>query len=171
MRIAALMVITLLAAPMLRADELPAVEAVKKVAWLAGTWEGSGWIAMRGGEKTTFRQREVVRLAAGGLVLVIEGQGTAPDSGKVTHDAFAVVDYDPVAKKYRWHSWRAGGGDAIDEPEVGEGRFVWGMSPPAGGRIRYTISRTAEGAWLEIGEFSRDGEKWSKFFEMTLTKK
>lgn len=170
MRIVAMLLAALLAAPMLRADESSAAEAMKKVAWLAGTWEGSGWASMRG-EKTTFNQREVVKLAAGGLVLVVEGRGTAPEGGRVVHDAFAVLDYDPAAKKYRWHAWRAGGGDTVDEPEVGDGRFVWGMSTPQGGRVRYTITRTPEGAWLEIGEFSRDGASWSQFFEMRLTKK
>jgi hypothetical protein len=29
---------------------------------------------------------------------------------------------------------------------------------------------TEKGEWNEVGEFSRDGEKWMQFFEMTLTK-
>ena len=44
------------------------------------------------------------------------------------------------------------------------------MTTPQG-KVRYTITRTAEGAWFEIGEYSRDGQQWAKFFEMTLTKK
>jgi len=61
------------------ADESP----MQKTAWLVGTWEGSGWIDMRG-EKSTFTQREVVKMQAGGLVLAIEGTGRNAE-GKVTH--------------------------------------------------------------------------------------
>lgn len=164
MRILSLLLASLLAMPLI-ADEAP----MQKTAWLVGTWEGSGWISMRG-EKSTFIQREVVKLEAGGLALAIEGTGKNPE-GKVVHDAFAVIDYDAAAKKYRWHSWRAGGGDHQTEPEIEDGRFSWSMEVPQGGTMRYTAVRTAEGAWHEVGEFSRDGAKWTKFFEMTLTRK
>jgi hypothetical protein len=165
MRIAAFLLVSLFALPLL-ADEPP----MQKAAWLAGTWEGSGWILGRGGEKTTFSQREVVKMQAGGLVLAIEGTGKNPD-GKVVHDAFAVIDYDASAKTYRWHSWRAGSGDHRTEPEIADGRFRWSMQTPQGGTVRYTGVRTPEGAWHEVGEFSRDGAQWSQFFEMTLTRK
>ncbi|MBV9493577.1 MAG: hypothetical protein JOZ54_04985 [Acidobacteria bacterium] len=165
MRIASFLLLALLAFPSLAADDAP----MKKVAWLAGTWQGDGWIIGRGDEKSTFHQTEVVKLEAGDLVLVIDGTGK-DDKGKVVHDAFAVVDYDSAAKQYRWHSWRAGGGDHQTAPEVSDGRFVWGMDVQ-GGKMRYTITKTAEGKWFEVGEFTRDGAQWSKFFEMTLTRK
>lgn len=39
------------------------------------------------------------------------------------------------------------------------------------GRVRYTITRTPDGAWREIGEASRDGgESWHQFFEMELAR-
>jgi hypothetical protein len=39
-----------------------------------------------------------------------------------------------------------------------------------GSSRRFTITLTPAGEWWEIGEFSRDGTTWTKFFEMTLKK-
>ena len=48
---------------------------------------------------------------------------------------------------------------------------MWGFAVPQAGRVRFTITLTQAGEWWEIGEFSRDGATWAKFFEMTLKKK
>lgn len=50
-----------------------------------------------------------------------------------------------------------------------DGAFVWGMETPMG-KMRYTIRLDAQGRWHETGEGSRDGQAWTQFFEMTLTK-
>ena len=41
---------------------------------------------------------------------------------------------------------------------------------PPTGRVRFTIALTPAGEWSEIGEYSRDGTAWAKFFAMTLKK-
>jgi hypothetical protein len=34
--------------------------------------------------------------------------------------------------------------------------------------MRFTVRLNEKGQWFEVGEFSRDGKAWQKFFEMTL---
>ncbi len=51
-----------------------------------------------------------------------------------------------------------------------DGAFVWSMTHPQAGRVRYTI-RVDAGRWHEVGESSRDGISWSRFFEMGLARK
>lgn len=152
----------------------PAPEEMEAVAWLAGEWSGSGWIEARPGQRAEFEGSERVERRMGGRLLVVEGEFTAwmgPEAGDVpVHQALGVMSYDPEGDRYLFRTYTARGGQGEANPaEVADGRMVWGYDDPAMGRVRYTITRTAEGAWREIGEASRDGgESWHQFFEMEL---
>ena len=50
-----------------------------------------------------------------------------------------------------------------------KGQFVWTIKSDSGVR-RFIIGINQKGQWHEIGEFSRDGENWYQFFEMSLDK-
>ena len=43
----------------------------------------------------------------------------------------------------------------------------WSIPTP-GQNIRFTMNLNEKDQWLETGEFSPDGNKWMKFFEMKL---
>ena len=158
------------------AFDASASDAMRKLDFLIGEWKGEGWVRMGPGQPEHVIQAEVVRAKAGGNALVIEGLGKRklPDgtAGEVVHDALGVVSYDSAAKRYRFETWLA------DEKPRVEMRFdvpspnkvVWGFDTPQGATIRYTITLTDEGDWLEVGEYSPDGKAWSQFFEMTLEK-
>src|SRR4051812_32529151 len=88
------------------------VTAMRRLDFLLGEWEGDGWILQGRGERRTFHQRETVRSAAGGTVVVIDGLGTSTDAGRegeTVHQAFALVTYDSVTAKLRWRAYRATG--------------------------------------------------------------
>ncbi len=53
---------------------------------------------------------------------------------------------------------------------VSENTLVWGFENPRAGTIRFTIKLNEKGQWFEIGEISRDGKAWQKFFKMTLSR-
>lgn len=144
------------------------LEAMRKVSFLEGKWQGKGWISFGPGEKHHFNQTENIRGELGGSILTIHGVGRA--DAKVIHDAFAVISYDSKAQKYRMHSYKDG--NFLDaEAKVGDdGSFIWGFEHPRAGKIRYTIRLNEKGRWVETGEFSRHGEKWVQNFEMTLDK-
>lgn len=143
--------------------------AMQKLAFLVGEWEGGGSIAMGSGPRATFAQHEYIQFKHDGTLLLIEGNGKAPQTGATVHDALAVVTFDPASSTYKFRSFVAVGRFAEAEARVDGNRFVWSMK--AGPQtIRYTIA-VEGGVWREIGERSADGATWTPFFEMTLKKK
>lgn len=168
MKVVRLVLLFVLAVPAFAADEM------RKLDFLAGEWKGEAWFRMGPGQPEYFVQTERVTPRAGNKALLIEGEGRRKKAdgtaGEVVHDALAVLGYDEAAKKYRFSPVTAERGAAAPWFEVtGPNAAQWGLEVPQG-KMRYTISLTEAGEWLEIGEFSRDGEKWIKFMEMKLTK-
>lgn len=162
-------ILFLIALPLYAADEM------RKLDWWIGEWKGEASIQMGPGKSTTALQTERVQSRAGGRVLFIEGLGKRKledgTAGEVVHDAFAVVSFDEKTKSYRFDAWTAREGYVDAWVEPGDDHSVkWGFDTPQGGKIRYTSRLDDAGEWHEIGEFSRDGKQWMKFFEMKLTK-
>jgi hypothetical protein len=149
-------------------DPAPVLEAMKAVAFLEGRWAGEGWIQMGPGPKEEFSQTEVVERKLDGGLLLIEGIGhSRAAEPKKVHHAFAVVSFDPRNKNYRFSSHIVGRPPLDVDPEVGSNTLRWSYQPQAGVYIRYLIT-VADATWHEVGEFSRDGQSWRQFFEMTL---
>lgn len=161
-------------APSLAQSAHPSVTGeMKKLDFLVGQWQGEGWIMLGPNQRHTFRQTENVQRKVGGTVLLIEGLGKSMDTsnaGAIVHNAFAVLSYDKDAKVFRWRAFRADGSSIDTEAKVSENMLIWGFRDPRGGNIRFTIKLNEKGQWYEIGEMSRDGQTWLKFFEMTLNR-
>lgn len=147
--------------------------AMKKLAYMAGEWKGSGWMDF-GGRRLTFTGSERVQMKLDGLALLVEGAFFSRPEGATAdvpvHTTLAVISFDPAAKKYRFNTWLAQGTSGEHELVVAENGWSWQLTHPRG-TTRYTMSRPAEDEWLEIGErLAADGKSWQKFFEMRLTK-
>lgn len=167
------LVILLLHPALGRAQATRIAPAMGSMAFLLGEWEGSGWIRTGPGAPATFRQRETVRPAAGGAVVVIDGRGVstvAGQEGRIVHEAFAVVSFDSAAHQFRWRAYRATGPELDVVPSVKGDTLVWGFPMP-GGAVRFVIDLSHDGAWHEVGDFIRDGAPPSRFFEMTLRRR
>lgn len=144
---------------------------MRKLDFLLGAWEGEGWMDFGPGQRRVAKVKESAQGIADGSVLTFEGLGKARSPGKdeetVVHNAFGVVWYDGEAKRFRMMAWRAG--RPIDaDIKVGDETLIWGFHDQRAGQIRFTIKLDEAGQWFEIGEFSRDGTSWNKFFEMRL---
>jgi hypothetical protein len=150
----------------------PQISEMKKLDFLVGQWKGAGWIEFGPGQRRTFTETENVESKLGGVVLLIEGLGkgkTGASQEEVTiHNAFAFASFDKDAKIFRWRAYRADGSSIDTEAKVSENALVWGFHDPRAGEMRFTIKLNEKKQWFEIGEFSRDGQTWQKFFEMTL---
>lgn len=162
-------------------------QAMAELAHWAGHWRGEGWIRMGPGEPVKIDSEEWVESRLDGAALVIEGLHRVQDSGaqdsgaqnsgtradgRVVHHALALLTWDEAAETYRFRTHVAGRGPGDFTGRMEDGAFIWGgpMGGPAGaGEMRYTI-RLEDGTWHEVGDFTRDGETWNRFFEMTLTK-
>jgi hypothetical protein len=137
---------------------------VKKLESMVGQWKGSGWI-QQGPKRETFTGTETVQRKLDGLALLVEGKFANPE-GKIIHETLAVLAFDPKAKGYRFRTYLASGVSGEHDLRIIPDAYEWGFSF-TGGEVRYTI-KTANDVWFEIGEFSKDGKTWVKFFEMKL---
>ena len=148
-------------------------KAMRQLDYLVGEWRGNASVILGPGGPVEAAQHEVVEYAAGGTVLTIAGRGTVVEHGveRVIHDAFATVWWDAPANRYRMRAHLANGQAVDAEPIVRGDTLIWGFRHPQAGQLRYTITRTPDGDWHEIGERSPDGQaNWMKIIEMRLTK-
>ena len=142
------------------------------VMW-TGNWLGSGWAHVGPGERREFTMTETVAPRLQGLLLLVEGQGTSQDpvTGDTirSHDALAVVTYDPDREQYRFRHYTMDGRTGEAELVRTDTGFRWGFHDDRrGGDVRFTIALDGD-RWHEIGEFSRDGgATWFTFLEMGL---
>ena len=145
-------------------------EEMKKLDYMIGQWRGEGWME-RNGQRHTFSGTETVQSKLGGIALLIEGLFNSKPAGSEemvpVHETLAVLSYDEKAKVYRFRTYLATGMSGDCELQVITGGWPWGMHTPQG-HIRYTFRLNEKGEWLEVGEFSQDGQTWRQFFEMTL---
>jgi hypothetical protein len=152
-----------------------AVRQMERFAWLAGEWEGPATVT-NSGRTFTLTQRETVRFSAANTVLLVEGRGSmrvAPDQPERTVFAAAgMLTFDAPTSRHLFFS-ASGSGQAqqFTVETIGADGFIWGYTDGDGYRVRYTITRTAQGAWNEVGERSADGTNWSRTLEMTLVKR
>ena len=149
-------------------------EEMGKLDFLIGEWKGEAWIQMGPNKRENVIQTEKVTPTAGGKVLLVEGLGRRKmedgTAGDVVHDAIAMISWDKAKSTYRFIGHVAQQ-ESVDSSldMTAPNTLVWGMDTPQG-KVRFTIRLTEKGQWNEVGEFSRDGTNWMKFFEMTLTK-
>jgi hypothetical protein len=139
-----------------------------------GKWQGQGSMTTPSGEikKSTVDERIEFRLD--NTLLLVEGLGKSLDqNGKeiVTHNALGILTFDTNTSQYKFRSWLKDGKNTEAWFNVtGENQYQWGFDTPQG-KIRYSIVLDpVKKTWNEIGEFSRDGNQWRKFFEMNLKK-
>lgn len=146
--------------------------AIAKLDMMVGEWRGEGWMEF-GGRRSPFRGTEKVQRKLNGVALLVEGAFTSRPAGSEVdipvHTTLGVISYDPKSKAYRFASWLATGTSGERELELlddGKG-WRWDIEIPGMGTTRYTTTFD-DGEWFEIGERSKDGKEWTKFFEMRL---
>jgi hypothetical protein len=146
-------------------------EAMKKLDFLVGQWKGESWSEFVPGQRHASTGTESVHTKLGGLLLVIEGNHRRKgdkEAGELAHGAFGVLSYDDKAKRYRFQAYTHRGSYTEADAKVADGKLEWGFKIPQFGDVRYTVTVNAKGQWFEIGEVSKDGKEWRRFFEMTL---
>lgn len=145
-------------------------EAMQQLAYLTGDWAGKANVITQQGERE-LEQTEHIEWKLDGLALAIEGTGSS--NGQAEFQAFAVVNFDPFTKQYKFRSYvKEGYSTDAYFRVLEENKFEWGFDIPTGGKTRYTILLDPkQKSWNEVGEYSRDGNTWMKFIELNLIKK
>ena len=99
-------------------------EAMQKLSFLVGKWEGdASVVTMKGPAKV--RQTELVQYKLDGLVMMVEGTGRNPEKGHIVFQAFATIAYDDAAKVYAFRSYNDGRYLDTELKVEGQG-FGWG---------------------------------------------
>ena len=140
----------------------------------AGSWQGDGTIETRG-EIKAMTIDQTIKWKLDESVLLVERTGRSVDEYTneevVVHDAFGIVAYDALSGEYSFKLY------SVDDAPmnawfkvIDRNEFLWGFDTPRG-HIRHRIHvDQLKNIWNEIGEFSKDGRAWRKFFEMNLVK-
>ncbi|MEO5671990.1 MAG: hypothetical protein ABIR26_14970 [Ramlibacter sp.] len=147
--------------------------AMDKIGWLAGNWEGNAVTQTREGESRSV-STEVVRRAAGGTAILIQGKHfrVLPDGGRgdVVHDTAGMITFDVQAGKYRFSTQLADGKSGVFDGAMEGNTFNWRLPLP-GAHVRYDIVRNERGQWAELGFYCREGAPCAPIFRMTLDRK
>jgi hypothetical protein len=135
---------------------------------LIGEWTGEGWMMLPNGQRATFRSQEVVTSRLCGSAVLIEGLHRASDTGRVVHNAIALITWDEPGQRYRFGALASGLNG--DYPiELSPGRFVWRIDMP-GGKMEYSADFTRD-RWVEKGRRIGPDGKAVDVFGMTLTRR
>lgn len=144
-------------------------EAIKKLAFIEGQWQGSAHVITGPGQTLDLDQHENVELKLEGKLMAIEGKGF--NEGKLEFNAFAIVTFNEENQKYEMQSWLSTGQKTKAYITLHEEKhWEWGFDIPQG-KVRYFITLNDKGQWSEKGEFSPNGSTWYPSFNMLLTKK
>ncbi|WP_194775397.1 DUF1579 family protein [Pararhodonellum marinum] len=144
-------------------------EAIKKLAFIEGQWQGKSNVTTGPGQNMVLDQHEHVELRLGGQVMIVEGKGYQGE--ELEFNAFAVITFDEARQEYEMNSWLSTGQKTEAYIKVhDQEKWEWGFEIPQG-KIRYLISLNEKGQWIETGEFSQDGNTWYPSFNMLLDKK
>jgi hypothetical protein len=147
---------------------------MKKLAFMEGSWNGSGWMMFGPNDRRTFTSVEEAESRLDGTIITVTGLHKAiiPGTDKeiIIHNAFGVISYDTTGQCYQFHHYRSTGQEGNSVGHFIDGVFQWSLKDPTGAEIRFTIRLNDKGQWHEIGERSADGANWNQIFEMTLDK-
>lgn len=145
--------------------------AIDRLAYLVGTWDGTGYQVGEDGVRTDFRQVEQVDRYLAGQLLTVQGRSTAltrPYAAQFR--AFATLGFDPTADRYLWTPFTDMASAPAPIPfEVTADGWAWEI--PLGGpaKVRYeaTFSGPGQRQWDEIGYFT-DGVNRVEVFGLTV---
>lgn len=140
-------------------------EAMKPLAIIDGLWRGPARAWMPDGSDLRMTQTERVGPMLDGTIRVIEGRGHLPDGTLVFH-AFAVIGYEPGARRYHFRSWAQGRWGEFPF-ELRPAGFSWSTPAGPGATLRYE-AEVRDGLWRETGHRVVDGQPPQRTFEMNL---
>jgi len=140
-------------------------DAMKKLEFLAGKWQGPASVWRGPGEPMRITQSENIQFKLDGLVLLMEGDGRNAE-GKRVFGALATVSYDETTSTYRFRAFNDG--HFLDtELKVETNGFSWGYT--AGPlKVSNTMRVNEAGEWVETTESVYNGGPPKKSVEMKL---
>jgi len=147
---------------------------MKKLAVMEGEWRGSSWSMTRDRGRVMNDSWERVEKKLDGLLFIAHGKHSSTekaDSGRVTHEAVAMIFFDTGKQALRVVPVRMDGTTVETWAKETEKGMDWGFALPNGaGHFRYVVDFSTPDTWVETGEFSRDGNSWMPVIGLNLRK-
>jgi hypothetical protein len=142
--------------------------AMKTLDFLVGSWLGEARMARGAGETVELIQTEKAGYKLDGLLLVIEGVGSAKSSGAPVLQAFGIISYDDDSQTYRMRAFNDGRFLETEIKLLEEGKgMTWGF---ALGEIKTkSVLRINErGEWTELHEIAIGAQPTRKLMELAV---
>ncbi len=143
-------------------------QAMKRLGFLVGQWQGQGRMLRAPGEWIEFNQTEHGEYKLDGLLLVIEGEGRAKSDGRLVLQAYGIVSYDDATGKYHMRAFNDGRWLESDIALADNGKeLTWGF---ALGEIttKSILRLTDAGEWTESHDITIGTQPGKKFMELTV---
>lgn len=143
-------------------------QAMKRLGFLVGQWQGQGRMLRAPGEWIEFDQTEHGEYKLDGLLLVIEGEGRAKGDGRLVLQAYSIVSYDDATGKYHMRAFNDGRWLESDIAVADNGKeLTWGF---ALGEIstQSTLRLTDSGKWTESDDITISTRPAKEFMELTV---
>lgn len=134
---------------------------MEKLAFMEGSWKGTGWHMGMDRQKRYFEQREEIILTLDGTAILIQGMGI--QKMDTIHHALGIINYDQKKQVYNFRTYLKDGKFGDYKLEIIDGQVHWYPIE----NVRYIISINDKNEWVEIGEVNKY-DQWYQFFEMTL---
>lgn len=151
----------------------PIKNAMEPLQFMLGKWEGNSWAMTREG-KVESKINEHIYCKTDCNIMVAEGLGTKvdPETNEIiiVHDAYGVMFVDPETKKLTLRAYKDNKISISEIKLIADKIVRWEMTIPNQGTARFTSDYSQKNKWVEIGEFSKDGENWMQFLGMELTR-
>lgn len=143
-------------------------QAMKRLDFLTGSWAGRGRMLRASGEWIEFDQTERAEYRLDGLLLVIEGVGSARSDGRPVLQAYGIVSFDDATGKWHMRAFNEGRWLETEMIPSDAGKtLTWGFTV-GNIRTKSTLRLTDTGEWTESHEITVGTQASRKFMELTV---
>ena len=167
--VGSLVTLALLAPQFAQGPSAVEIEAMKKLDFMVGMWEGEGWMQMPGGREV-FKGTETVQRKLQGKALLVEGKFADPKDGRVVHETLAIITYNEQSKKYVFQTYLFNRPGGVFDLNVKPNGFTWAIAVENVPRTNYEMN-LVNGEWVEKGVVTLPNGQKHEFLEMRLKKK
>lgn len=163
--IASLLTLLALSAHAQRPDTSVQHQAMAKLSFLVGQWQGPATVTRGPGAPIKITQTEQVEYRLDGLVILIQGTGR-DDSGKTLFQALATIAFDETTSTYRIRAYNDGRYVDAELKALPDG-FEWSYGAP-GFTALNAMHLTSKGEWAETTTLTLGAAPPRKMVDMLL---
>jgi hypothetical protein len=147
------------------------INAINKIAFLKGKWEGTFKFFSNGQLQATANLTDEVVAKVNNTIIEIYGSVGKMQNDTSVHQALVIISYDANKDKYIMKEYSDGGKQIDGETRlVDDHTLQHNFNDREWGYQKITIM-VQNNKWKEITEMSKDGKKWDKIIEEELERK